>query len=212
MSILELHKNKKISPREILLTFYKNKGAGKNRILTTCMVAVLFLSLITLHSCMGGGAATDETPTRGNIKITADESFQPVVDTEVSTFTQLYTNAKIKPQYKPEFDVINDFMNDSIKVIVTTRKLTEDQIKYLDFKNLEKKYSSELQKIQTDSLVHIQKEVQTIADEIGKKEGYLIIIEKREAGVFYAPASVDITDKVIQQYNAKPAQKSGKEK
>jgi len=46
---------------------------------------------------MGGGTATDETPTRGNIKITADESFQPVIDTEVSTFTQLYTNAKIKP-------------------------------------------------------------------------------------------------------------------
>jgi len=91
-------------------------------------------------------------------------------------------------------------------------KEREVQIKYLDFKNLEKKYSSELQKIQTDSLSQIQKEVQIIADEIGKKEGYLIIVEKREAGVFYAPASVDITDKVIQQYNAKPAQKPGKDK
>ena len=91
-------------------------------------------------------------------------------------------------------------------------KEREVQIKYLDFKNLEKKYSSELQKIQTDSLVRIQKEVQTIADEIGKKEGYLLIIEKREAGVFYAPASVDITEKLIQQYNAKAAPKSGKDK
>ena len=89
-------------------------------------------------------------------------------------------------------------------------KEREVQIKYLDFKNLEKKYSSELQKIQSDSLVRIQKEVQTIADEIGKKEGYLLIIEKREAGVFYAPTSVDITDKLIQQYNAKFAQKPGK--
>ncbi len=91
-------------------------------------------------------------------------------------------------------------------------KEREVQIKYLDFKNLEKKYSSELQKTQSDSLVRIQKEVQIIADEIGKKEGYLLIIEKREAGVFYAPASVDITDKLIQQYNAKPAQKTGKDK
>ncbi len=33
--------------------------------------------------------------------------------------------------YKPEVDVINDFMNDSVKVIVTSRKLTEDQIQYL---------------------------------------------------------------------------------
>lgn len=132
MSILELHtKYKSIFPWEILPAFNNNTVSGKNGILKTCMVAVLLLSLITMYSCMGGGTATDETPTRGNIKITADESFQPVIDAEVSTFTQLYTNAKIKPRYKPEVDVINDFMNDSIKVIVTSRKLTEDQIKYL---------------------------------------------------------------------------------
>lgn len=89
-------------------------------------------------------------------------------------------------------------------------KEREVQIKFMDFKNLEKKYSSELQKTQTDSLVRIQKEVQTIAEEIGKKEGYLLIIEKREAGVFYAPASVDITEKLIQQYNSKATPKTGK--
>ncbi len=90
------------------------------------------IPLMALYSCKGGGSAiTEETPTRGNIKITVDESFQPLIDTEVFTFTQLYTNAKIKPQYKPEFDVINDFMRDSVKVIVTSRKLTDDQIKYL---------------------------------------------------------------------------------
>jgi len=43
----------------------------------------------------------------------------------------LYTNAKIKAEYKPEFDVINDFMNDSTKVIVTSKKLTDAQIQYL---------------------------------------------------------------------------------
>jgi phosphate transport system substrate-binding protein len=43
----------------------------------------------------------------------------------------LYINAKIKAEYKPEVDVINDFMNDSVKVIVTSKKLTEDQIQYL---------------------------------------------------------------------------------
>ena len=95
---------------------------------------------------------------------------------------------------------------------VREEKEREVQIKYLDFKNLEKKYSSELQKIQSDSLLRIQKEVQAVADEFGKKEGYLLIIEKREAGVFYAPVSVDITEKLIQQYNAKAAQKPGKDK
>jgi phosphate transport system substrate-binding protein len=78
-----------------------------------------------------GQKGTNETPTRGNIKIVSDESFQPLIETETYTFTHLYTNAKIKPVFKPEYDVINDFMNDSVKVIVTSKKLTDSQIQFL---------------------------------------------------------------------------------
>lgn len=85
-----------------------------------------------LVSCTGKNKPNqNETTTRGNIRITADESFQPLVETEVYTFTHLYGNAKIKPQYKPEYDVINDFMNDSVKVIITSKKLSDYQIQYL---------------------------------------------------------------------------------
>jgi phosphate transport system substrate-binding protein len=72
-----------------------------------------------------------ETPTSGNIKIAVDESFRPLIDAEVYTFTSLYTRAQIKSEYKPEYDVINDFMNDSVKVMVTSRKLSESQLQYL---------------------------------------------------------------------------------
>ena len=83
-------------------------------------------------SCTGGSkSGPAETPTRGIIKIVSDESFQPLIDAEVFTFTHLYEHAQIKPVYKPEYDVINDFMNDSVKVIVTSKKLTDDQIRYL---------------------------------------------------------------------------------
>jgi phosphate transport system substrate-binding protein len=82
-------------------------------------------------SCGGGPKFPEETPTQGNIKIIADESFQPLIDAEVFTFTHLYERAFVKAEYKPEYDVINDFMNDSVKVIVTSKKLTDDQIQYL---------------------------------------------------------------------------------
>jgi len=92
----------------------------------------VFGLLLILASCGGmGKTATNETATRGNIRILADESFQPLIETEVFTFTHLYTNAKIKAEYKPEYDVINDFMNDSVKVIVTSKKLSDYQIQYL---------------------------------------------------------------------------------
>ncbi|MCJ7449070.1 MAG: substrate-binding domain-containing protein [Bacteroidales bacterium] len=100
-------------------------------------IRYLFLGLMfSFVSCKSGQTGLQETPTRGNIKITADESFRPLVDAEVYTFTSLYTNAKVKPQYKPEFDVINDFMNDSVQVIVTSKNLTEDQIQYLRDTNI----------------------------------------------------------------------------
>ena len=83
-------------------------------------------------SCNNGNKSIlNETPTRGNIKISSDESFQPLLETEVFTFTHLYRNAKIKPEFKPEYDVLNDFMNDSVKVIITSRQLSDNQIKYL---------------------------------------------------------------------------------
>jgi hypothetical protein len=85
--------------------------------------------MVSCHS--GANKTYDETPTRGNIKITADESYQPIIDAEISTFTSLYPYAKITPTYKPEVDVINDFMKDSIQVIVANKKLTDDQIQYL---------------------------------------------------------------------------------
>ncbi len=90
------------------------------------------IAIITLlASCGRAKKEPAESPTRGNIRIIADESFKPVMDAEISIFTQLYSNAKIKATYKPEIDVINDFMNDSAKVIVSSKKLTEDQIQYL---------------------------------------------------------------------------------
>jgi phosphate transport system substrate-binding protein len=86
---------------------------------------------LSMISCGGGPKFPEETPTQGNIKIIADESFQPLIDAEVFTFTHLYEHAFVKAKYKPEYDVINDFMNDSVKVIVTSKKLTNDQIQYL---------------------------------------------------------------------------------
>jgi phosphate transport system substrate-binding protein len=78
-----------------------------------------------------GTSAPKETTTQGNIKIVSDESFQPIVDSQVSVFTSLYPNAHITPEYKPENELISDFINDSVKVIVSSWQPTEDQKKVL---------------------------------------------------------------------------------
>lgn len=132
---------KRVSLNQIFITF-----ACRNNCFKTCKIVdikignrftsflsyALIVLLVFLSSCgQMGKTGTNETPTRGKIRITVDESFQPIIESEVFTFTHLYENAFITPVYKPEYDVINDFMNDSVKVIVTSKKLTDSQIQYL---------------------------------------------------------------------------------
>jgi phosphate transport system substrate-binding protein len=93
--------------------------------------AGIILLLSTCISCTPGNKPLNETPTRGNIHIVSDDSYKPLIDTEVFTFTHLYQNAHITPIYKPEFDVISDFMDDSVQVIVTSMRLTDEQKVYL---------------------------------------------------------------------------------
>ncbi len=77
----------------------------------------------------------------------------------------------------------------------------ELRIKINDFKVLEKKYQSELFALEKKHVLGFKEDVFGIVEQIGKKEGYLMIIEK--SSVVYYPNAIDITDTVIEKYNAK---------
>jgi len=65
-----------------------------------------------------------------------------------------------------------------------------------------------LREVQKRLIKRIRKEVLDIVQEIGKKEGYLLVIEN--IGVLYSPNTLDITDKIIEKYNANFAQETEK--
>jgi phosphate transport system substrate-binding protein len=100
----------------------------KRLLLHPAFSATILLALIvgSCHNPMGV-QPLDETPTRGNIRMSIDESFQLLYDTQLYTFQSLYVNAKIVPSYKPEVEVLADFMNDSVRDIVITRDLTKEE-------------------------------------------------------------------------------------
>ena len=97
---------------------------------------LILTSVLMLFSCYQKPGEYDETVTRGDIKIGVDESFKLLIDTQISTFCSEYTYAKITPQYKPEYDIINDLIIDSVQSIVTAKKLTDNQIKFLEGKSI----------------------------------------------------------------------------
>jgi len=75
------------------------------------------------------------------------------------------------------------------------------EIKIYDIKQLEKKYQNDFRKEEIKRFNYTTKIIQEILDEIGKKEGYLFIKNKR--GTLYFPEDIDITDKVIKLLDAR---------
>jgi phosphate transport system substrate-binding protein len=107
-----------------------NKNKENSRFIVTLWL-ILF-AFIFLTTCRNKGTNNlPEGPTSGTIRIEADESFQPVIDSQITTFTTLYRNAHVTAAYKPEKEIISDFLNDSTDVIVTSWAPSEELKKQL---------------------------------------------------------------------------------
>jgi phosphate transport system substrate-binding protein len=62
-----------------------------------------------------------DTPYSGEITISADESFKPVIDEMVQVYESNNTGTKINVLYKPEAECFKDFSVDSIQLVIATR-------------------------------------------------------------------------------------------
>jgi phosphate transport system substrate-binding protein len=97
------------------------------------MIGKGFLTGITccllLSGCGGGGGnkGQQETPTSGTIHISADESFKPVIDSEIKVFESSFPDVHILAQYKPEASCLKDLATDSTRMVFVTRGLTPEE-------------------------------------------------------------------------------------
>lgn len=80
-------------------------------------------------------------------------------------------------------------------------KQRELRIKINDFKTLKNSYMKQFKEMEFKLVSKIRTEILDIAKDIGKKKGYLLILEKNEAGIMYFPESIDLTDELIKEYN-----------
>lgn len=92
---------------------------------------VLIVVLFTISGCAGRNERTDtDTPAKGVIRISVDESFKPVIDSQIQVFEALYPKAKIIAEYKPEAECFKDLRKDSTRMIIVTRGLTIEEEKF----------------------------------------------------------------------------------
>jgi len=78
-----------------------------------------------LIGCGGNPAEQLDTPTRGVSKVAIDNSYRLFMESEIHTFEAIYKYARFDTIYGTEVEVFQDFMNDSVPLIVVNRKLTD---------------------------------------------------------------------------------------
>jgi phosphate transport system substrate-binding protein len=73
-----------------------------------------------------------DTPTKGTIDISVDESFKPVMEEQIAMYEASFPGTKINAHYKSEADCLKDFFRDSTnRLVIVTRGLTDKEEKYM---------------------------------------------------------------------------------
>ena len=81
-----------------------------------------------------------DSPLKGEISISVDESFKPVITEQIKVYESSYPEAHIQASYKSEADCFRDLQTDSTRMIIVSRGLNADESKFykqkLSFKPL----------------------------------------------------------------------------
>ncbi len=93
---------------------------------------LIALSCFFVASCNNNDhSAVSDSPTKGTINISVDESFKPVIDEQIKVYESSNPGAEIIAHYKPEADCFRDLLKDSsTRMIIVTRGLNNREEKY----------------------------------------------------------------------------------
>ncbi len=114
---------------------------------------IIFASLV-ITSCNNKTKKDEkwqDTMTSGLIQIAADECFQPIIQEEIDVFEAIYIQTGIMPIYTSEVDALQMLYTDSVRFIVISKPLADEEIKTF---NAQKKFPRSI-KIATDAVALI---------------------------------------------------------
>lgn len=148
---------------------------------------VYLLLFATLVSC----ASDPEKmvgPTIGSQDILADESFRYITQQEEEIFERTYAYAHLNIRYTNQEEVFRQLLNDSIDAVMTTRRLTKEEIAYL---NRKKQFPREFE-IATSALAFIRNAKATdttiVYEELLRRmrddqSGTVFVLENAKSGI-----------------------------
>ena len=174
----------------------------------------VFISFIFCLFCTAGVVYGAEVAKIGII------DFQTVIDASIAgkrSAVEIKSQGKKMEQVLKEKEAKIEELQKSLeqKALVMSLEAREEKernfrIMANDLQSLKRRYLENLKDLNLKLSDEIKKDVFEIAEEIGRREGYLLILERRFGGVVYAPDTIDITDRVIEAYDALDTKRAGK--
>ncbi len=172
------------------------------------LIAIMTLAFVGGFSPLVFGADVAKIGVVSFEKVFKESSAGKLAQKELKTKGEEY-KGKLNKE-KETLDAVSKAFEREALVLSPEKKREKERdfrIRVNDFKKMQEDYTKELRRIEMELVNQMQKDVFEIANEMGKKEGFLLIMERKISGVIYIPSNVDITDKVITKYNAQVANK-----
>lgn len=91
----------------------------------TGLLIFLMIFLLSAYSCDRRKVTRSDTETSGFAYIAGDEGYAPIIKEELDVFTGLNADARIEPVYAGENDIFKMLLDDSIRLIIAARDLTQ---------------------------------------------------------------------------------------
>jgi outer membrane protein len=85
---------------------------------------------------------------------------------------------------------------------VLAKKLEDYQKAFGELQTTYMEFQRELQSKEGELTKEIIERMQRIMRRVGQTDGYSLVLERTESGVVYVPSNYDLTDLLIQRYNA----------
>lgn len=73
-----------------------------------------------------------DTPNKGTIRISVDESFKPVIEEQLRVHKSSFPETNIIVSYKPESDCFRDLQKDSTRMIIVARGLSKEEASFFE--------------------------------------------------------------------------------
>jgi outer membrane protein len=196
-----------MSELKSLVCTTREKGEDMIRLIVYLMVGACFVLLSALDSVAA-------PPVNAKIGVVDIQKFQ-----KKSKHFQA-VGARVKKKFDAMQQKLDEERNGLIKLEDDLKKQSmmlsldaqEDKKRELEKKRRYYKYiyedlSQEMKDVEAEATSDIGKELEKIVKKIADKEGYTLILEKRTLGLIYYSEAIDLTDRVVEAYDAsKPNQ------